>query len=293
MTQETAPSFTEEAATPTETPAAPTQEAAPATETPEATPTEPEAAAEEAPAEPQTFAEIMTGHGADDSPFKEDLSRYNDDQQGQGWQKALDTLQPQMEQNRQRTEANAKLYDTASQALTTIQGRVEKAVQQGTLTEEALGDAIKSNPAAWSALQSIGESLQQSAKKNGIDEGISQGSWTGAEFFIKEGAAAANKPSLAMKYQTRINEAKQGRDESTKIVHDFITEIRQGGYDAGLASKAAENKAGSDVAERKGQKPPQGVGSAGSNNATDRERLLDPNTPVSELIEIRARQTAG
>ncbi len=288
MTQETAPSVTEEAATPTEAPAAPTQRAAPepeveATPTPEATPAEPEAAVEEAPAEPPSFTEMMTGYGADDSPHKEDLSRYNDDQQGQGWQRALDTLQPQVQANKERAEANAKLYGDASQQLATMNGRVDKLVREGNLTEDTLADAIKSVPGAWSALESIGENLQESAKKSGQEQGMAAGTYAGAEFFIEQGSKAIGKPSLHDKFSARLEASKRGQDDSTKIVHDFIKAVRQYGYDDGLASKTAENKASADVKEREGQKPPQGVGGAGG-AAMTRQQLTDmspddPNMP--------------
>lgn len=289
MPEDTAPAGAPapaEAATPTEAPAAPTQEAAPA-----APPTESAAAAEEAPAEP-TFAEIMTDYGTDESPHREALSRYNDEQQGQGWQRALDTLQPHINDNKVRTEANAKLYTEASQQLATMNGRVDKAVKDGILTEESLSDAIKSVPGAWSALQAIGEERQTSSRKTGQEEGIAAGTWQAAQIFVEQGAKAIGRPSLHQKYSQRLEGARQGREDSVKVIHDFVKDIRQGGYEDGLASKNAENTETTNVADRKNQRPPQGVGSVGGAK-DDNARLMDPTTPVAELIEIRNRQQAG
>ncbi len=284
--------MTDETTTPeakVETSDAPTQETAPEAATTESAP------AVEPASEELSFNDRMSAYGNEDSPDKEAHGKYTADLKGQGYSEAVDSLRPQMETLSQTAKANSELYDRTFQGVQTIGGLIRTALSEGTITEEKMSNILQSNPAAFEAFTAAKTTKDggelDAAKKTARDEGVGEGTYQGAQFLIEEGIKAIQRPAMIQKYTERLQAARQGQDDATKIAQDYSNDVFQAGYEAGLASTKAETTEADNVAERVTQKPPQGIGSVGGGD--DNARLLDPNTPVSELIEIRTRQKAG
>ena len=286
--------MTQEATTPpeatTETPAAPTQEVAP-----EATPAESAPEESESTSTELSLADRLATYEAEDSPDREEYAKVVADHKGRGYSEAVENFRPQMEALDQRSKETSTLYDKTYQGVQTIGGLIRTALDSGTITESQMSNILQSNTAAFEAFTAAkaekDTGTTETASKEGHDAGIGEGTFQGAQFFIEQGIKAVKRPALTQKYTERLQAVRAGQDDATKVAQDFANDLWQGGYDAGLASKSAENKASSDVEERAEQKPPQGIGSMGS--ADDNAKLMDTRTPVSELVEIRNRQKAG
>lgn len=121
--------------------------------------------------------------------------------------------------------------------------------------------------------------------------------WTG---FVDGVAGATNDPALATEFKGRLMDIAQNMQDET-FWTDFVERVtdkaRAEGKEEGrkLGNKETEARLVAEARAngRKGEAPPPKVaGSAGGGGKSDREKLVDPNTPVKELMEIRARQRA-
>jgi hypothetical protein len=178
---------------------------------------------------------------------------------------------------------------------------MEEATEEGgTLDRDTIRKTLSQNPQAWSAFNQ--------AK-------YTDGTWDGVNSTFSAIAQTMQDPSLMTEFQPRIQTYKedvqaqalaqqQGRQplpfRDPNIFADFIARIGD-----------AREKKGDDKGFKRGLKQGQEAGAAqtaikankgkGANLApgtpaggrSDSERLLDPNTPTSELREIRARQQAS
>lgn len=125
----------------------------------------------------------------------------------------------------------------------------------------------------------------------------------GQEFVFTALANESGDPHLLSEFYARIKNGGMGAKEQAVDFLDRLTEARMRDRIKEEREKAVTPK-DEEIASLKAQLneikgktrsegPEKLPGSAGGGAASDAKRLLDPNTPVPELIEIRARQEAG
>lgn len=130
---------------------------------------------------------------------------------------------------------------------------------------------------------------------------LEQGGWQGWNGFLNNLGIQSKNPALAQEFLPRIQNMASGDSDDgfwPDLVERLTDEARKEGKEEGrkLGNKETETRLAAEARAngRKGEAPPPMVaGSAGGGGKTDREKLLDSDTPVSELMEIRARQRAG
>ena len=146
-------------------------------------------------------------------------------------------------------------------------------------------------------MEAIGEEAQKTAATNGVKDqsgnllvpGFQQGQVIGrfeaADYFISEGAKVLGKPSLAAKFSPRVEAAKANKDTGEAIVKDFLTEVKQIGYEAGLKDGAKGITEQAKLEERKGQGPPKPAGTSSSGRPSPQEYAAATREQRSEWRE--------
>ena len=277
-TPEATPEATPEVAKPT-----PSEGETPATEeTAEATVEETQ--------EPESLTSILTGYEADDSPHREEFTTWKNELRSKGWAEARESFTGEFAKQTERQDNLTRLSQDASQTYKTLMGRLSKALEAGQVDREAL-DGVFQDPNFTRATQAIGEEAQKAAQERGVNEGRGIGANSAMEGVVTIGAKVLGRQSLAQEYIPKIQSARTPED-ATAMIEGFINKVKDIGYQQGLTDGKTGTAEATRVAERKDQKPAQNVGTTGATK-DDKARLLDPNTPVSELIEIRDRQRAG
>ena len=241
-----------------------TETQTPVTETlaPEPQPSPEPSAAEVTPtqeAEPETFDIWLAQTQAEDFRHKKDWETYVQERKGEGWQEAITHLKPQVEYWQQETTRTAELYQQANDGFRTMHGRLLKLAEEGIVDEEHLGQVLRSVPNAWAALQGIGAAAHKQALDQGVQQGSFDGGWAAMEFFIDEGAKAAGKPALHAKLAQRVAAGRLGQETPLNIVKEFVEEVRQAGFQAGLK----EGRSGATEAEKATSRPGQGPSTVG------------------------------
>lgn len=287
MTQE-APSLS-----PPETPL-PTEEP---TLTPPGAPVEPqpEPAAESPegqPAEGGEVAEEPTAPWADvasddfDGLFEvEGVKAHHEEILSQKVQEAHDTAYQELQGHMQPLQqGNKQTLDRIESANESIRTTLDRAAEDGVLDKRAVEDLLRTHRPVFEALNKIHQT---------------SGFWEGVKQYVNGVANAAEDPNIATTFLPRVERMENGVPDPT-LLADLVKRVsnkaRKEGEDTGYkkgmkegkTAQAAQTRAQSD----KGKGPNLTPGKAGGGRS-DRERQLDPTTPVSELKEIRARQKTG
>jgi len=287
MVQEAAPTEEKVASTPEATPEVtpevtePTPEkgeAAVAEETTEATAEATEAVITAEPFDPAQYE-------ADDSPHRQSFQKFREEEQARGWTQARDSFSGEFAAQKERGDGLTRLYEGATQAYKTTLGRLDKALKDGQVDQEAL-TAVFQDPNFTRATQSIGEEAQKGAYDKGVAEGRGLGGNNAMEAVVAIGARALGRQALAQEFIPKIQSAKT-QEDAVSLIEGFVKKIDDIGYQRGLVDNKSGTKHADDLAKRKGQKPAQSVGSAGGRTAS--EEMLDPKTPTDRLRQLRGQ----
>jgi hypothetical protein len=245
---------------------APPDPAAPVEE-PQAAPASEEAAPP--PAQEVDFDSVVAGFDAEDSPHAERWREYREGIEAQGFRKATEMYGPQIEQQMRRAEEANHLFQVASQNYSTLAGRIQKLADDGLVSPDDLANALRSVPQAWQATQAIGEQAQRAAFENGTQQGAAAGSLEVTEILIKEAAKLTGKPTIESRYLPRVQQAKNGQwFDGQAMLRELIDDIRKAGYEPGLKDGANGAAEAAKVKERKGEVPPQNIGTGGGGIGT-------------------------
>src|SRR3989304_5085884 len=153
----------DETATPVETREPPTAPSAPAEL--------PEGARVESAAEPaETFETILERFEAEDPPPKTRFQEWKEEGEAHGWTKALESFEPSVQQLQQQQQQITEQVNRGVQIWNTIAGRVNKALEEGTLDGDAMSKLFQS-PEAWKALEGLSEESQKAARLKANAEG--------------------------------------------------------------------------------------------------------------------------
>ncbi len=274
--------------TDTETPTAPVQplEAEPQTDpaqtgpveaqpSPEAAPAEPEAEAEAGAEEPKPWADVKEVEGLREhvAPFLEDAERTGYDKRtGEFDQYA----QPYLQQHSQRlNDINSGIGRMAKGLENLV--KVSKS-DSGTVDEGVLTDWYDSNKETFESLLGANAARQQ---------------WDGGKRLLVSLADAVGDQSVAQPFMNRLDMLQNGVPDPN-LFHDFLKKVSAKSDEAikgPLQEEITSLKA--QIETLKSQKRPDGPDTApkgGADGRSDNERLLDPNTPLEEVREIRTRQ---
>ncbi len=244
----------------------------------------------EATQEPESLTSILSGFESDDSPHREEFTNWKTEQRGRGWAEARESFTEEFSRQTERQDNLTRLYEGATQSYKTTLGRLEKALSQGQVDQDALNTVFQ-DPNFVRATEAIGKAAQDSALDQGRQEGRGIGALAASEGFVTIGAKVLGRQALAQEFIPKIQSART-QEDATRMIEGFVNKVKDIGYQQGLTDGKSDTSHTDDLAKRKDQKPAQNVGSAGATR-DDNARLMDPTTPVAELIEIRNRQQAG
>lgn len=269
-------------------PIAPAPDPGPAPAAPEKEPfTAPQDAAPEAPVSPEAEAEKLWLHEVESEDAAWDHEKFASRRE------AIETtahgkgrLEAQQETSSLLDEGRES-FDTATQQLRSLLGRFNKAATDGILDSSAVQELLANNSAAFEVMNKASDPQYQNQHR-------------GAAFgyFLKELGEELGDTSFVQDFQSRLPFAVRGMDK--KFIPDLRRRIAgkdgddryDDGYKKGLKEGKAAQAEQTNAQQNKGAGPNLAPGKAGGGKS-DRERQLDPATPVSELREIRARQGAG
>ncbi len=232
---------------------------------------------EEAP--PRPWAEVETTdalfeHESVAPILSERLDVAREEGQKTGQSDALARLQPLHDKNLGTLTAIAEGVDA-------VQNGLRRMVRAGLIEENQLNDLMEDHKGAFEGMRGVHQEI---------------GKWSGANGVISGLAQALNSTEFRSEFTTRLGSMERGlADEkvwpdivkaiSDAVVKPLKTEIKE------LKAKAERVEVEHRAAARSETKPPADVAGAGAAGAkSDREKMLDPNTPVTELQAIRARQ---
>lgn len=277
-TPEATPEVTPEVTEPT-----PTEGETPATEeTAEAT--------AEATEEPESSSFDPSSYEADDHPQRESFQQWKQEQRSQGWAEARESYSGEMAKQTERQDGLTRLYEGATQSYKTVLGRLDKALSQGQVDREALTEVFQ-DPNFTRATEAIGKQAQDGAKEQGVVEGRVLGGISAASAFIQIASKELGRQALAQEYLPEIEKSGREPIDTEALVKNFIAKVKDIGYQQGLADNKTGTTEATRVAERKGQKPAQNVGTAGGGKSAA-ENLKDlewvKTASVAELMSAKA-----
>jgi hypothetical protein len=177
-------------------------------------------------------------------------------------------------------QANKQTLDQINAATESIRTTLDRAAEDGALDKRAVEDLLRTHRSEFAA-------LNQQYQTTGYWEGVKQ--------YITSLLGDA-----APTFLTRLERMQQNVPDpmfAADIQKSLRSQGHKDGYDEGYKKGLKENRdAASErgkLEARKGQGANLTPGSPAGGTKDDNARLLDRNTPIEELREIRARQRAG
>src|SRR3990167_10024665 len=254
----------DETATPVETLEPPTAPSAPA-ELPEGAPVE--SVAEPA----ETLDSILERFEAEDSPNKTRFQEWKEEREAHGWTKALESFEPSVQQLQQQQQQITEQVNRGVQIWNTIAGRVNKALEEGTLDGDAMSKLFQS-PEAWKALEGLSEESQKAARLKANAEG----SWQAAHYLATEVLRYAAQPNLLATFEQRLAAAQAGREDQRAVVKDLAQALMDVGYKRGLAESRKGQVEEKKAQDRTGKGPDTATkrAGAGMGYSTQREAAV-------------------
>lgn len=202
-----------------------------------------------------------------------------------GVQEAHDTAYQELQGHMQPLlQGNKQALDRISDASEGILTSLNRAVEDQSLDKRSVEDLLRTNRDTFAALNKVYQS---------------SGFWEGVKQYVNGVANAADDPSIATTFMPRVERMENGVPDPTllaDLVKRVANKARQEGEAAGYKKGTKEGKAAqaaqTNAQQNEGAGPNLAPGKAGGGRS-DREKKLDPNTPIPELREIRARERAG
>lgn len=181
-------------------------------------------------------------------------------------------------------EGSSQEFSKFTQQLRSLYGRLSQAATEGNIDEAAADRLLAAHPDVF-------EAMNKAVSK----EYQNQFSGTAYSNFLTALAQDMNDFQLVGEFSPRLAYAARGMDKKfipdlrKRIIGTIEDEADKRGYKRGLK----EGKAATAAAQPVG--PGAGVLAPGSpaGGRSDKELLLDPNTPIQTITEIRARQRAA
>ncbi len=263
----------------------PTGEAVVADETTDATA---EGTTEALSAEPELFDPSQ--YDADDSPHHESFQKFKQEEQARGWAQARESFSGQFEALEKRDTDLKDLRARALNSYNTLKGRLDAALEKGQVDRDGFKEVFQ-DPNFARSMAEMGQDLQREAHEKGVQSGRELGGASLLEAVVSIGAKTLGRQALAQEFIPNIKSART-QEDAVALIEGFVKKVKDIGYQLGLTDGKSGATHADDIATRKTEKPAQSVGST-AGGRTDKEILLDPTTPVSQLQEIRDRQRAG
>ena len=244
---------------------------------------QPQEGAEEAPPQegPEPFESLLTRITAEDSPWKSDYDAHQETVRKESHKKGMSEAQSRLQPMLQRyTQAAAG----SLQALQEIDKGMKQLVKEGTLDNETYQELLKTH-SGWQNL--IGLTHEQ-------------GTYAGAKNLMYLMAQKLDNAELYSNYASRVDAAQLGSDTAEAIAADYLDAVveaaekkaEERGYKRGL--KAGKEGTVEQFKEQsRTGKGPDMAPKKGGPGRSDRELMLDPNTPIDTLEAIRTRQRVG
>lgn len=282
----------------------------PATETQETEPNVTDVVAEgaeptEPVAEPQEetapdFSERLnalrdTPHWEGVEKFLADPETYRQDAIAEGWQEAENRWRPHVEGLQKQWTESSQLRQQAKDLISSVNGRLVKALEAGTLDRDTLGAIFQERDLGkvFAALKDdeIKEAREQASQQASIDGRIA-GGFDSLSFAAQTAAKLIQRPSLAKKLSGEIEEAiglvQSGNPQAGAKVTGIMESAFKAVYEAGVADGQKGQKMASETQQRKGEKPDQGAGSATGGLRPTKKQLMD--MPPEEYAKIPAKE---
>lgn len=219
--------------------------------------------------EPADLTDIISGFDAEDSPHREAWQEFVKERKAEGWAEA----QQSYSEHFQRTEAaQAELrtqQQQAIQAAKTVMGRLDKKLGEGMVDAEGLREVFQ-DPTFAKAYAALGDKMQEEAASAGAMQGRIAGGFDSLKYGIQTLSKVIGKPSLLQEYGGQVDDAitdfQQGRPVNQKVAtiwQDFGEALKKAAYDQGRSDERKGLTEKSNLEQRKGEKPAQGVGTTG------------------------------
>jgi len=232
-------------------------------------------------------------HASSDAfPHKEKWVERENNLRGEGWSQAQTELKPVYERMISEAQAARTLNEQAKATLGGLTGRLNKLVSDGTIDGDSLMEAFRSVPDAWNALNAIGDKAQQQKFTEGQQAGYNEATFAWAEWVITEGAKEAGKPALAQRLVSRINAAKQGRDNPSAILMDFVKEVKSIAFEAGKKAGQGASAEDAKVSARDGKGPASAVGESTGGGKPTYAQILKMTPSQIEALPKGAMEEA-
>lgn len=130
---------------------------------------------------------------------------------------------------------------------------------------------------------------------------LDRGGWQGWAGFVNNLGTQSKDPALAQEFLPRLQHMMNGDSDDgfwPDLVEHLTDTARKESKEEGrkLGNKETTDRLAAEARDNGRQKeapPPKVAAGAGGGGTSDAEKLLDPATPYSELVEIRQRQRAG
>ena len=130
---------------------------------------------------------------------------------------------------------------------------------------------------------------------------LERGGWQGWAGFVNNLAAQSKNAELAQEFLPRLQHLANGDSDDgfwPDLVEHLTDAAEKKGFEEGRkkGNKETTDRHAAEARDNGRQKeapPPKVAAGAGGSGKSDAEKLLDPATPYSELVEIRQRQRAG
>ena len=178
-------------------------------------------------------------------------------------------------------------FDKLTRQVGAVLGRLNKAASDGTLDSAGVSQLLSEHQETFFVLNKALDTEFQG-----------QYGHVGYSELLKEMGEGLEDPSLLADFEKRLPLAARRIDKRLALdlrkwlTSKVATEAEAKGYKRGLAEGKAAQAAAQQVQQVKGTGPNLAAGSP-AGGRSDKELLADPSTPVSTLMEIRARQRAA
>ena len=176
-------------------------------------------------------------------------------------------------------QANKQTLDQINIATESIRTTLDRAAEDGALDKRAVEDLLRTHRGEFAALNQQYQTI---------------GYWEGVKQYVTSllGDAAPTFLTRLERMQQNVPDPMLASDMQKSLRAQGHKEGHEEGYRKGLKENrdaAAERK---KLEARQGQGANLAPGSP-AGGADDNKRLLDPATPIDEIMEIRARQKAA
>ena len=188
-----------------------------------------------------------------------------------------------------RADAVVAQVDAAQATVATLATAVQRGIANGTINAQELANLL--NDDAKAALKALAPHVIAAERDKALNEERGQiqveSFNQGVVFALYEPVKGLKLPNLTKQVTDLLRETKG--DEKQQVPSRIISAVHEAGIKVGIRRGEAAFGREKSIANNGGSGPAALAGGVAPGK-TDRERLLDPNTPLDELRAIRERQ---